>query len=78
MRRAELPIRYDSHAIRRMAQRGVSKGQVERAIRSPDTVRPARRQGAISMEEAISTNRRLAVIAELFRTAVLIVSAWWM
>ena len=78
MKRVDLPILYDPHAIRRMSQRGVSRAQIERVIRTPDTVRRARRRGAIRLEKAISARRRLAVIAEASKTSVLIVSVWWM
>lgn len=78
MRRADLPIHYDPHAIRRLSQRGVSHEQIERVVRSPDAARPAKRRGALRLEKAMSARKRLAVIAEVSRTDVLIVSAWWM
>lgn len=78
MKRVDLPILYDPHAIRRMSLRGVSREQIERVVRTPDAVRPARRRGAIRLEKAFSARRRLAVVAEFSKMDVLIVSAWWM
>jgi hypothetical protein len=78
MRRSDLPIHYDPHALRRMSQRSVSREQIEQVVRSPDAVRPAKRRGALRLEKAMSARKRLAVIAEVSRTDALIVSAWWM
>ena len=78
MKIADLPLRYEPHARRRMGQRGVFDEQVERTVRSPDTVRAAKRTGARRFEKAISRRKRLAVIAGVTGREIRVVSAWWM
>ena len=78
MKSADLPLRYEPHALRRMRQRGVSHEQVERTVGSPDAVRPAKRLGAKRFEKVISRRKRLAVIAAVTGREIRIVSVWWM
>ena len=78
MKRAHKAIRYEIHAIRRMAQRGVSEQQIREAVRHPSAVRSAKRYGAKRFEKVISRRRRLCVIAEERELEFWIVSAWWM
>jgi len=78
MRGSTKPIRYEPHAEERLHERGVSEEQVERTLRSPDKVRPARRPGFRRYEKAISTRRRLAVIAEPGQDFVTVLTVWWM
>ena len=35
------PIRFDRHTKRRMAQRGISPGEVEAALRHPEQIEPS-------------------------------------
>ena len=76
MHRQDKPIRYHVHAKRRMRRRGISEIQVERAIREPDVVRPARRQGAQRFEKRLSKRRRLTVIAEVEKRETWVITAW--
>ena len=78
MKSADLPLRYEPHAVRRMRQRDVSPEQVEQTVRFPDTVRPAKRPGAKRFEKMISRRKRLAVIAGVGGREIRIVSVWWM
>ena len=78
MRRIPKQIRYDEHALRRMRERGVSREQVERTIDRPHATRPARRPRSTRFEFAFSSRRRLAVIAEEFKTEIWIISVFWM
>jgi len=78
MKSADLPLRYEPHALRRTRQRGVSHEQVERTVRFPDAVRSAKRPRAKRFEKAISRRKRLVVIAGVSGRDIRIVSVWWM
>ena len=77
MKRADKRIRYQEHAERRLAERGVSKEHVARALRQPDAERPAKREDAKRYEKAISKKRRVVVIAEERATEFWVISTWW-
>jgi len=77
--RASKAIRFQIHAKRRMAQRGVSEEQVRRVIRDPDQIRPAKRNYAIRLEKKLSKRKRLCVIADdQGRNTTWVISAFWM
>lgn len=78
MRGTDKPLRFEVHAEERMRERGVSATQIERTLRSPDKERQARRPGARRYEKAISSRRRLAVIAEPGQDFVTVITVWWM
>lgn len=71
-------IVYEIHARRRMAARNVSEAQVATALERPDAVRPARDEHARRYEKAISSSRRLAVIAVASPEVFRVISVWWM
>ncbi|MBN1512873.1 MAG: DUF4258 domain-containing protein [Phycisphaerae bacterium] len=77
MKRKEKPIRYEKHALKRMGERSVSTDQVERAVRSPDGERVARREGATRLEKRFSARRRLVVIIEEEHSFVRVVTTFW-
>lgn len=70
------PIRYETHALHRMEERGVSEAEVESVLERPQVRRPARREGAFRFERAISKRRRVVVIAEETKNFWRVVSAW--
>ena len=47
-----------------MQQRGITKEQVDRTVRNPDSRGPARREGAEKLTKKFSKTRRIRVIAE--------------
>lgn len=71
-------LRYEVHAKTRMAQRGISREQVEAVVFNPDTSRPAERPGAKRLEKKLSTSVRLAVIVEEDEAMIRIVTAFKM
>lgn len=52
-----LPIRLTQHAIQRMAERGVSRDQIETAVANPDRVTPCPAQGSVCIEAVHDTGR---------------------
>ena len=64
MRRADKPIRYENHALRRMKQRNVTYDQVTRTVRAPQENRPAKRPGARRLRRRFSASKVLNVIVE--------------
>jgi hypothetical protein len=76
MRAREKPIWFEAHALQRMNQRGISRQQVESAVRNPDVQRPARRPGAIRLERRLSSSRRINVIVEEEKTFIRVVTVW--
>ena len=77
MKRADKIIRYQAHALRRMAQRGVTSTHVASALRNPDAERPAKRKDARRFEKVISKRRRVVVIASESASDFWVISAWW-
>ena len=77
MKRADKPIRYEVHALRRMAQRGINKEQVEQTIHRPNWSRPAKRRGAKKIGRKFSARKLLVVIIEEELQFIRVVSAWW-
>ncbi len=64
MRREDKWIPYvEPHGLARVYQRGISKEQVELALRRPGTVRKAK-HGGKRFEKNFSRKSRIAVIAE--------------
>lgn len=78
MVRSRKPLQFEAHALLRMQGRGISEDQIERAVRSPDVSRPARREGCRRLEKRFSRRRRLAVIVEPTRGFIRVISAFWM
>jgi arginine repressor len=76
MKRIEKRIRYQEHALQRLAERGISKDQVSRTLREPDAVRTAKRMGARRFEKAMSKRNRLVVIAEETANEFMVISTW--
>ena len=76
MQRKEKVIRYRDHAEHRMAERGISKSQVERTLKNPDKTGPAQRPGATKYEKAISKKVRVRVIADEFPNEIWVITAW--
>ena len=77
MKRRDKAIFYEPHARRRMQQRGVSEQQVSQTVRNPDTRRPARRDDARRFEKALSSKRRLVVIARETDSSFTVISTFW-
>jgi len=71
-------LHFETHAVNRMRQRGISEEQVEAVVDKPDVARPSRRDGAVRLEKRLSTTKRLAVIVEETRDFVRVVTAFWM
>lgn len=59
-----------------MAERGISKEQVTRAIRHPDKQGPAKRADATRFEKKLSPKKRLIVIAEEHVREFWVITAW--
>lgn len=76
MRPREKVIRYQVHAKRRMHRRGITVEQVERAIREPDAIRPAKRPEAKRYDKRLSSRRRVTVIVEEDARAFWVITAW--
>ena len=78
MKRRDKHVRFQVHAIRRMRRRGIDESQVMAAITHPDTVRSAKRAGALRFEKRLSPRRRLAVIAEEDASSIWVITAFLM
>ena len=76
MKRKDKPIRYEVHARRRMAQRGIDEDQVVQTTKNPDQRGPARRSGAEKLTKKFSKTRRLIVIVEEEPTCIWVVTAY--
>ena len=76
IRRAK-EIRFDTHALRRMQQRAVSRDQIEACVTKPDLMRPARSVGARRFEKQLSRKKRLAVVIEEHDAYIRVITAWW-
>lgn len=70
-----LPIRYPPHAAARMQSRGVSKAQVERAIRKHDQKR-LQNNRRWRFEKALSRRNRLVVIAEEHAQSLVVITVF--
>jgi hypothetical protein len=77
MKRHEKPLKYLSHATKRMSDRKISEQQVERAVRTPEREGAARREGARKLAKKFSKRRTLIVIIEEEKTFVRVISAYW-
>ncbi len=78
MKWSDKPLRYETHALKRMQDRGVSREQVTKTVRRPSTNRLARREGAKRLERKLSKRKRLAVIVEEEKDFIRVVSAFWL
>ena len=70
-------IQYEEHALRRMQERGISREQIERTVRSPERARAARREGATRFEKRLSKRKRLNVIADVEVSVIRVVTGFW-
>ncbi len=77
MQWADKAIRYEEHAVRRMAARKIAVEEVERVIRGKHSRSPAKRPGALRIEMELSRSRRLALIVEEEGSFIRVVSAFW-
>jgi hypothetical protein len=77
MQWADKPVRYEEHAMRRMAARKVAMEEVEKVIRGKHSRTRAKREGALKLEMDLSHRKRLALIVEEAPTFIRIVSAFW-
>jgi len=75
-RRITKPIRYEQHALLRMAQRFVRTNQVEAAIADPHERRAAKRPGAIRIVHRMNASATLNVIIEETATFIRVVTVW--
>ena len=77
MRRQQKSIRYlEPHAITRMYSRGISREQVERVVRNPDVIRPAKKTKYKLFEKRLSVKGRLTVVVEETTDTLIVVSAF--
>jgi hypothetical protein len=75
-RRINKPIYYEPHAMLRLAQRGITKLQVEAAIADPHSRRPAKRQGSTRISQRLNARETLTVIIEETPNSIIVVTAW--
>ena len=76
MKRRDKNLYYQTHARKRMGERGISPQQVERAVYNPDKEGPANRSGATRFEKKISPKRRVCVIADEDSRSIGVVTAF--
>jgi len=76
VKRRDKTIRYQTHAIRRLNQRGISYEQIEQTIKSADAVRKAKRKGTKRFEKKLSKRTRITVIAEEHASEIWVISVW--
>ena len=77
MQRQTKLVYFTSHAEIRLIQRRISKQAIRSTVHHPIVVHqvdPPRKR----FEKDLANGRRLAVIAEERRKAIVVISTWWM
>ncbi len=73
----QVPIIYDTHALRRMRQRGITEGQVREVLGNPDSTKPAKQPGAYLLTKKLVGGRELLVVRRQAEDAITVYSVWW-
>lgn len=69
---------YTEHALERMAERNVSRLEVEEAVRNPAVVLPGKQPGTNLVYLYTSDERRLGIVFKpKGRDTVLVITAYW-